>query len=122
MSSKSEILIVEDEPIIAAMLCSVLDEEGYAVTCMTCGDEAARSIAADGHSFDAVVADVNLNAGVDGFEIAALLRRTQPALAAIFMTGDEPRRLRSRIPENAVIMEKPFRPSAVAEMLDRLLK
>lgn len=118
-----KVLIVEDEPMLASMLTELLSEEGYAVTCITSGDEAAKRIEAEPQAFEAMVTDVNLRSEVDGFELAFMLRRRSGGLppATVFMTGDSPKGLRHRAPEGAIFLEKPFRPSEIVVLLDRLL-
>lgn len=118
-----QILVVEDEPMLAAMLTELLRDEGYRVTCMTSAEEAARLIQSEGRDFQALVTDVNLRSGVDGFELASMLSREGRSAprATVFMTGESARNLRDRAPDGAVFLEKPFRPSEIVGVLDQLL-
>jgi CheY-like chemotaxis protein len=122
MAERAEVLVVDDEPIIAAMMANLLEEEGYRVTCLTSGAEAVDCIAAGVASFDALVTDVDLGTGISGYELAELLHASQASIATIFMTGDTAERVRRRAPDAAVVLEKPFRPTQLTEALQQLLR
>jgi two-component system OmpR family response regulator len=65
------VLVVEDEPKMAALVSRGLREEGMAVDVVEHGDDAIPRAAAS--EYDAVVLDVMLP-GVDGFEVCRRLR------------------------------------------------
>jgi two-component system OmpR family response regulator len=74
------ILLVEDEPKMAAVVARGLRHEGYAVDVAHDGDEALFQ--ARVYDYDAIVLDVMLP-GADGFEVCSTLRaegRWQPVL------------------------------------------
>jgi len=66
------VLVVEDEPRMAAVLRRGLTEEGFAVDVAATGEDGTWY--ATENDFDAIVLDVILP-GVDGFEVLAALRR-----------------------------------------------
>jgi CheY-like chemotaxis protein len=120
MSSELEILVVDDEPMIASMLTNVLVGEGFCVTCVNSAAEAMERIGSDVHHFGLIVADVHLGDGADGLEVAAALAQSNAAVGAIFMTGDLPRRYEHRAPAGAIFLEKPFLPFQLVEAVRRL--
>jgi len=122
MSERAEVLVVDDEPMIASMMASLLEEEGYRVTCLTSGEAAANYIAAGVARLDALVTDVDLGTEVSGYELAELLQARRSSVATIFMTGDSADRVRKRAPIESIVLEKPFRPAQLAEALQRLLR
>lgn len=84
MTSKSKILIVEDEVAIRTGLVDVLIYHGYAVeeaATGTAGLDLARS-----GQFDLVLLDVMLP-GIDGFEICEKIRQQDRDLAIIMLTA-----------------------------------
>ncbi len=84
MTSKSKILIVEDETAIRRGLVDVLIYHGYAVeeaATGTAGLDLARS-----GQFDLVLLDVMLP-GIDGFEICDKIRQHDHDLAIIMLTA-----------------------------------
>jgi two-component system OmpR family response regulator len=65
------VLVVEDEPKIAALLRRGLSEEGHPTDVATCGEDAIWMSQA--HEYDAILLDVMLP-GIDGFETCRRLR------------------------------------------------
>jgi DNA-binding response OmpR family regulator len=80
----SRILIVEDEPAIALALEDDLTLEGYDVTVVHDGIEAAKR--AREEAFDAILLDVMLP-GKDGFEVCRELRRHKVRTPILMLTA-----------------------------------
>ena len=80
------ILVVEDNPRIAAFLRKGLGEEGYAVTVAGDGNEGFERAA--GEEFDAAVVDVMLP-GRTGIELVRELRGRGSALPVLLLTARE---------------------------------
>jgi signal transduction histidine kinase/CheY-like chemotaxis protein/streptogramin lyase len=70
------LLLVEDDTIVAAVIRGLLEREGHAVTHVVNGLAALAELAHA--SFDAVLLDLDLP-GVDGFQIARLIRQREHA-------------------------------------------
>ena len=70
------LLLVEDDTIVATVVCGLLEREGHAVTHVVNGLAALAELAHA--SFDAVLLDLDLP-GVDGFQIARLIRQREHA-------------------------------------------
>jgi two-component system, OmpR family, response regulator len=110
------ILVVEDEPRLAALLRRGLTEEGHAVDLAGSGEEALDW--ADVGAYDAVVLDVMLP-GIDGFEVCRRLRRRRVQTPILLLTA------RDAVPDRVVGLDagaddylvKPF---AFAELTARL--
>ncbi|EAR24914.1 two-component system, regulatory protein [marine actinobacterium PHSC20C1] len=79
-----QILVVEDEPEMAALLVRGLQEEGYAVTVAGNGIDAMTLAGAA--SFDAAVLDVMLP-GMSGFELCRRLREKSTGIAIMLLTA-----------------------------------
>jgi signal transduction histidine kinase len=84
MASVPRILIVDDEPGVAATLQAILEQEGYQVTTALTAPEAQRLIAS--HAFNVVLLDVRIDEA-NGLDLLAELRDRQPDCAAIMLTG-----------------------------------
>ncbi len=69
----SHLLLVEDEPHIAAGVKFNLEAEGHSVEILDTGEAALVRVAAAGQDIDAMVLDVMLP-GMDGFQVAHTLR------------------------------------------------
>jgi signal transduction histidine kinase/ActR/RegA family two-component response regulator len=70
------LLLVEDDTIVAAVIRGLLEREGHSVVHVTNGLAALAELAQVG--FEAVLLDLDLP-GVDGFQIARLIRQREPA-------------------------------------------
>jgi two-component system alkaline phosphatase synthesis response regulator PhoP len=80
----SRLLVVEDERNVGLTLVERLRKEGFEVAWALTGEEARLEI--QGCRFDLVLMDVGLPDD-SGFEVAAFLRKAQPAAALIFLTA-----------------------------------
>jgi len=81
----SSILIVEDEPLIAAASCAMLEAMGHTVVASVSDGREALLLAESLHP-DLVLMDIGLKGSMDGIEAAALLNE-QFALPVVFLTG-----------------------------------
>ncbi len=80
----AKILLVEDDPAIAATLSRILLEEGYQIVTETTG-ETGLARARDG-SFDIVITDLKLP-GLSGLQLVRQLHPEQPRLPILMMTA-----------------------------------
>lgn len=78
------VLVVEDEPKMAALLHRALVEEGYAVDVV--GDGPDGYAAAVSHDYDAVVLDAMLP-GLSGFEVCRRLRQDKVWVPVLMLTA-----------------------------------
>ena len=82
----ASVLVVEDEKHLADGLRFNLEAEGYRVETASDGEEALRLLLGERREFDAVVLDVMLP-GVNGFEVAAALRRAGQFVPVLMLTA-----------------------------------
>ncbi|MBU6246403.1 MAG: response regulator [Xanthomonadaceae bacterium] len=90
------ILLVEDDAIVASVIRGLLETQGHRVTCVAHGLAALAELGTAG--FDLVLLDLDLP-GVDGFQVARLVRQREPAgahlpivaITARSAAGDESR-------------------------------
>ncbi|MGA1804782.1 response regulator [Rhizobium sp. HT1-10] len=83
LTTKSNILVVDDDPRICQMLQRYFEEEGYIVTLANDGPSMRRAMAAAG--FDAILLDLVLP-GDDGLTLAREIRATSD-VPIIMLTG-----------------------------------
>ena len=116
MTAPTNILIVEDEPLIAMMLEDVLDVLGKTLA-GTADTVADALVLIEAGGIDAAILDVNLRGGEKSWPIAeALAARGVPF---VFATGGS----EDSIAENyrgRPTLAKPFTMDAVAKVLDGL--
>jgi DNA-binding NtrC family response regulator len=82
--SRPRILIMEDEPSLAAGLKMVLSEQGYRVSVADAGLRALGSLT--GRDYDLLLMDLRLP-DMDGMEVLRLIKETKPETGVIVMTG-----------------------------------
>ena len=117
------ILVVEDDPLVAAYVCEVLEEFGYPVSGAASTAPEALSLA-ERDKPDIAVLDIRLSGTMTGIDVAELLARRFHT-AVIFLSGTSDRRMIDRAEHThpVTFLHKPFRPSqllnAIATVRDR---
>lgn len=110
--SATEILVIEDEPIIALDLKRLVEACGHRVVGLAASEADAVRLAATRRP-GLILADINLGRGGDG---SAAVARIQLAMTVpvIFVTAYPERLLTAEGLEPAFIISKPFEPLALA--------
>jgi DNA-binding response OmpR family regulator len=87
-AERPRILLIEDEPSVAAFLRTALERGGYAVVPSPSAARGLQLLAAGG--FHGVISDFRTPGGINGADVHDWLRRHRPELATriIFITGD----------------------------------
>jgi DNA-binding response OmpR family regulator len=104
MVKPPRILIIEDDPEIAALLCSMLRAEGFPVDTADDGPSALALI--DSDEFDLLITDIGLPPPIDGIETVKRAREARPKLRSLFISGG-PEVWRND-PDNDDFVSKPF--------------
>jgi CheY-like chemotaxis protein len=77
--------VVEDEPVVRAVIVEMLEEQGYQTLEAVDGPSGLRILRANARS-DLLVTDVGLP-GMNGRQLADQARETRPDLKVLFITG-----------------------------------
>ena len=112
----ARVLVVDDEPLIADLVCTVLEDEGYELVCLSSAQDAVREIELH-DNFDAVITDIDLGSSIDGFEIARRARAARPDTMVIYISGAAAARVAGERVAGAKFVGKPFTPFKIAEIL-----
>jgi PAS domain S-box-containing protein len=113
------ILVVEDEPGVAAVAEQMLADMGHRVR--TAPDaEAALAIIENGEPVDLVFSDVMMAGSMNGFELARTIRRSHPKLPILLTTGYSEVLTSAGVVEFP-ILKKPYGEAEIARSIDRLL-
>jgi len=80
------VLVVEDELMVRALIAESLRDAGCEVTEATSADEAVLVLRATAAP-DVLITDVKLPGRMNGVELAACVRRTQPRMKVIVTSG-----------------------------------
>ncbi len=121
--SRRDILVVDDESEIANTLKEILRADGHQVEVAASG--AAGLEALERRDFDLILCDLRMP-GVDGRAIHRRLSEGRPELLdrLVFITGDTFAQQASAFFEEtgSCYLEKPFTPTEVREMVERVLR
>ena len=81
-----KVLLVEDEAEVRAVVRTFLDTLGCVVTAAASGEQALLALVPDA-SFDLLLTDIALGAGMRGTQLAALVQKQFPQTAVLLMSG-----------------------------------
>ncbi|MBI4501230.1 MAG: response regulator [Gemmatimonadetes bacterium] len=83
---ETDVLIVEDEPVVRSVMATILTRAGYTITAVENGEAALAAVHA--RRYRAIVCDVKMPV-VDGLQLYEQLESLHPALASrvIFVTA-----------------------------------
>lgn len=110
-------LVVEDDDAVRALLGDVLDHAGYEFTLARNGTEMRAALAAD--VFDVAIIDIALRGGEDGFTLGEVA--SDQGCSVILTTGDPDRRVRLEASGRRYLM-KPFRMKELTDLVDEILR
>jgi CheY-like chemotaxis protein len=112
------VLVVEDNAAAGDFAADLLRGLGYTARR---ADSAAGALAmlADEERIDAVFSDVMMPGGIDGAELAAILRASYPHIAVVLTSGYGMRPAQGRAPESVETLAKPYQLGELAAALER---
>jgi DNA-binding response OmpR family regulator len=116
------ILLVEDDQMVRLMAADFLREEGFDVTEVATGDDAAIQLA-DVDDFGLVFTDVQMPGGKDGIDVAVRARELYPQIAVIVASGYTPNLIERLdvLDPPAVFFRKPYRSKEVLDVIRQLV-
>jgi DNA-binding response OmpR family regulator len=109
--ARPRILMIEDEPSVAAFLRTALERHGYDVVASPSAAAGLRLLASN--DFRGVISDFRTPGGINGADLHDWVRRHRPELAAriVFITGDtaSAETIALLAQDGTPCVEKPFR-------------
>ena len=88
MTTTPAVCLVEDDALIRELLETSLTDAGFEVIEVSCGTKALAEFDADAARFRAVITDIRLGAGPDGWAVARPSRELVPTMPVVYMSGD----------------------------------
>jgi CheY-like chemotaxis protein len=79
------ILAVDDEPYLRDLIALMLERDGHTVVTTATGEQALEHL--DDGSFDLVISDIGLGAGMNGWELGRQVRARFPVVRFALATG-----------------------------------
>jgi PAS domain S-box-containing protein len=108
--SPLSILVIDDDPDVRAFIAAALEEQGYRVSEAADGAKGLASIAKD--TPDLAIVDF-IMPGMSGAEVAREIRKKNPRLPVLFVSGYSETDAIKRTAPDAPLLAKPFRAEAL---------
>jgi two-component system OmpR family response regulator len=121
MGVEQSVLYVEDEPLLRELAAIILEDAGFEVVTAENGKAAFEAFDDDGSPFCALVTDINLGAGPDGWAVAKHGRELNRTLPVIYVTGASGYQWNAEGVPQSVILRKPFTSAEILNALRSLL-
>jgi len=115
------VLVIENDPIIQAMIDEALCDGGYEPAVAASGEEAITLLNGGQIKYRVLVTDINLAGSIDGWAIAKAARQIDPAFPVIYMTGAAADQWAVEGVPNSVLLVKPFAPAQLVTAISNLL-
>ena len=118
------ILIVDDEEFLLEYVRIVLLRAGFTVLTARTGEEAWQLILNSQNEIRLVLTDIVMPSSFDGFELADRVRRRQPDLPVLFMTGAplEDSSSANGLVSKRMLLRKPFDPGQLLAIVREKLE
>ncbi|HEU4681897.1 MAG TPA: response regulator [Gemmatimonadales bacterium] len=114
------ILVVDDEPMVRALIVRALTDEGYEVTAVSDG-HAALEVAREAEGeFDLIVTN-NYMPGLSGPELIARVRQDFPSLPILHIDDISRKQTVRNLPEDVPTVYKPFSVVTLRQTVRKLL-
>ncbi len=102
------ILVVDDDPPVREFLDQALTEAGYRVASVDDGSKAIAILEQRAFLPDAVILDLQLGEGPDGFQVARRARELSPSMPIVYISGGRRSEWRPDWAPEGVVLLKPF--------------
>jgi len=121
MGSILALLLVEDDQLIGDVMEDALKDAGYEVVLANSGKKAIEWIEGDMARFSAIVTDIRLGTGPDGWAVAKRAREISPHMPIVYMSGDSVDEWPSKGVPGSVVLAKPFAPAQLVTAVSTLV-
>ena len=115
------VLVVDDEPLIALSIADTLDEAGFAHDMCYSGDTAVSALASPNPRYCALITDIRLGQGPNGWEVARHARELHADIPVVYITGDSAAEHGAYGVPDSVLIAKPFVAAQIVTALSNLL-
>jgi CheY-like chemotaxis protein len=120
------ILIADDDPVVRHILTMILEGLGHSVETVSSGEACVTYIAshASESNLPSLVFLDNLLPDITGLEVLSRLRQITDKVPVVMLSASSEAEILDSVTDQMpnVFLEKPFTPSAVAKVLDTLLR
>ena len=125
-NSSGKILVVDDDRDIVNVLQNMLNQLGFDVDSVFCGEDSLsiyRNAQSSGHRYDCVIMDLTMRGGLDGDETVRLLKDHDPDVKVIVSSGysNDPIMANFREYGFEESLQKPYRIEDLKSAISRVL-
>jgi CheY-like chemotaxis protein len=118
---KRSVLVIDDEPFILEYVRKVLQEDGYGTFVAENADRGLALFEEHRAEIDLVLSDIVMPDSIDGFGLADKIRRIDPSVPILFITGavaenDDRTML---LKQKGQLLRKPFFPNQLLQFVAR---
>jgi CheY-like chemotaxis protein len=122
MCDEARILVIDDEWIIVDSIQYALELKGYVVDAVLSGDDASEHLATNRSGYAAIITDIDLGQGIDGWSLASIAREVVPNIAVIYCTSQPAHVWQLRGLVGSRLVPKPFTQRDLAQALEELIQ
>ena len=115
------LLLVEDDETVRMSLEEALHEGGFVLEMAANGEEALATLESHKDTLRGLITDINLGAGLDGWEVAKRGRELIPTLPVVYMSGAAGAEWPSKGVPHSTLLAKPFAPAQLVTAISTLL-
>jgi|SRR5689334_22183386 CheY-like chemotaxis protein len=108
-----QVLLIEDDPLLRSILSDTLGAEGMDVSGLANAEDALILLGA-GQVPDVLVTDINLGAGLNGYDLAEVARARHPDVEVVLISGAMPEEGLRPLRRHERFLSKPFSPATLA--------
>jgi CheY-like chemotaxis protein len=121
MMSTILVLLVEDDPIILDVARTALEDGGYDVVVAENGPAALRLLDERFSDLAALVTDIRIGKGSDGWDVSRHAREFNPEISIDYMSGDSADEWAARGVPKSLLVQKPFAKAQLITAVSTLL-
>ena len=121
MDQGVQVLVVEDDELIQALIEDALLEGGFQPAIATSGEEALTLLTGMKGKYRALITDINLKGNTDGWEVARRAREIDPEFPIVYSSGRSADEWPSKGVPHSIMLEKPFAPAQLVTAIAQLL-
>lgn len=115
------LLLVEDEVLVQEMLATEFTDSGFELVVASDGDRALAELDADATRFKAIITDIELGKGPDGWDVARRARELVADMPVVYITGAGGHDWSSKGVPDSVVISKPFAPAQLSTAVATLI-
>jgi CheY-like chemotaxis protein len=121
LSEGSLVLVVEDDALVLLATEDFLSEAGFCVETATTGAEAVAKLDDDVTRYFALVTDIRLGAGLNGWDVARRARELSQNMPVIYSSGDSAHEWKAQGVPESIMLSKPFAQAQLITALATLM-